>query len=236
MLSIVKEKLGEDHEVRAWNLRPLDTCMKADQAGLTLSTKACESVCYASRRNERSERVQDRAKTNFVIAQRSDFAELMIGAIYDSGIKDFRIHSYGDFFSESYFAAWNRIVSTCSSISFWCYTRAWRQPKFVPLLLDFARKHPANLIVSFSVDQCSWDVPQQLLDLPNTRVAGLLLHDDDHLNIACDFYFRAAQNRTTVPLKVFDNAPVCPHQSGEPLTQKNDRCVRCRICLPRNIR
>ena len=86
MLSSPQDKLGEPEDVLAWNVGIFDTCAKADEQGFTISTPACRSVCYGITRDERGSAAAARARINFEIANRSDFAEIMIGAIYKSGV------------------------------------------------------------------------------------------------------------------------------------------------------
>ena len=234
MLSAPQDKLGEPEEVLAWNVGILDTCAKPDQAGFTIATAACRAVCYGIRSDERGSAAAARAKTNFTIANRSDFADIMIGAIYESGVVALRIHSIGDIFSEAYFRAWTTIVSTCRDVRFWCYSRAWRKPAFVPLLAKLASCNTKNLLLWLSVDQCAFAPPKVLTDMPNTRVCGLLLHDEDHPQTPCSLLFRASRDRVRVPLMALDGMNICPHENGIPTTPKNDRCIRCRICLPRS--
>lgn len=233
MLSAPEDKLGAAEDVLAWNVGIFDTCAKPDETGFTISTAACRSVCYGIMRDERGRAAAVRAKLNFTIANRPDFAEIMIGAIYASGIRDFRIHSIGDFFSETYFRAISAAVSTCRDVSFWCYTRAWRKPAFVPLLAEFASCNAKNLRLWLSVDQCAYAPPKILTDMPNTRVCGLVLHDEDHPKTPCALLFRASRDRVRIQLEVLGGMKVCPHENGLPTTAKNDRCIRCRICLPR---
>jgi hypothetical protein len=85
-------------------------------------------AAYVHRMAADRKNVLIKAQRNFKIASRDDFKEIMMGAIFLAGIKEFKIHVAGEFYSEKYLNTWSEIVSECPDISFFTYTRSWRRP------------------------------------------------------------------------------------------------------------
>ena len=77
--------------------------------------------------------------------------------IHHAGIKDFKIHVAGEFFSAEYIDAWSEIVHECSDVSFFTYTRSWRRKEFVPALQQLAGH--ANIQLWLSCDQATGQPP-----------------------------------------------------------------------------
>lgn len=225
MLSTVTAKLGPPRKVRAWNLPLERTCCADGTDVYPVATPVCRAVCYGNRMKDREKTTLRRARLNFQIATRDDFATLMIGAVTESNAEFFRIHSIGEFFSERYIRDVEEVVTTCQNVSFWAYTRAWRNPALIPSLAKLAAL--PNMRLWLSADNYSTDVPE----IPNTRIGWLAQHDEDLPPDQAKLVFRAALDRDRLPLPVLGSAIVCPHEDGRTNSQAIT-CIACRICLP----
>lgn len=71
-------------------------------------------------------------------AGRTEFVETMVSAIRSEcgrfGLRKFRIHDAGDFFSPAYAACWYEICARLPDIRFWAPTRSYRA-KWLPVLV-----------------------------------------------------------------------------------------------------
>ena len=225
MLSTVTAKLGPAQKVRAWNL-PLERTCCADGTDVSpVATPVCRAVCYGNRMKDREKTTLRRARLNFQIATLDDFATLMIGAVTESNADFLRIHSIGEFFSERYIRDVEEVVTTCQNVSFWAYTRAWRNPALIPSLTILATL--PNIRLWLSADNYSKCVPE----IPNTRIGWLAQHDADLPPDKAKLVFRAALDRDRLPMPVLGSAIVCPHEDGRANSQAIT-CTACRICLP----
>ena len=224
MLSTVATKVGPSKEVLAWSLPLAKTCCVDDVHGESIASPVCRAVCYVHRMTADRPNVNIKALRNFAIACRDDFSVIMIGAIHHAGVKDFKIHVAGEFFSQEYIDSWSEVVRDCPEVSFFTYTRSWRRPEFLPALQRLAGI--SNIQVWLSCDQSTGQPPS----IPETRVAYLSTHDEDIPSFACDLAFRSTLERLTLPLPILGSVPVCPHQNGKPNSPPD--CVTCRICLP----
>lgn len=129
MLSLGSGKLGS--AVHHWALPPVDTCPGA--------TSVCQSSCYARSGRYSFKAVQDKLAWNFEQAQQHDFYERMIHEIKSQGVLVLRIHSAGDFFSQSYAEKWYIIMRKCPKVRFYFYSRSWRVPEIEPVLYKMAQ-------------------------------------------------------------------------------------------------
>jgi hypothetical protein len=71
------------------------------------------------------------------------------------GVKYFRIHSAGDFFSISYIHDWMEVVRLCPLTTFMAYTRSWRVGHLKESLEGFRRL--PNVRLYASIDQSTLD-------------------------------------------------------------------------------
>jgi len=93
------------------------------------STPACEAVCYAKKLVNRYPRAHLGYLENFQIAQRSDFAEVMMRVLESLPEGLLRIHVSGDFFSVRYIEDWAKALECNPHIKAFGFTRAWRNPE-----------------------------------------------------------------------------------------------------------
>ncbi|MCH9034605.1 MAG: hypothetical protein IID42_08885 [Planctomycetes bacterium] len=231
-------KVGAPCHAKAWNLPVHMTCCAEPDK---IASWSCRAVCYCFQHADRKHLVpmQERA---FKIANRNDFADIMIGAIHDATVSTIRIHSFGDFSSVEYIEAWTQIVKECDGVQFLAYTRAWRIVEFNPALTDLAALPNMNLFLSFDRDT---GIPPEI---PRTKLAWLACTDNDPPPVKVWVVFRGTDERTPerpphrryyslVQLGTRLNEQfVCPHENGlyAPGTKQHEAtedCVTCRKCF-----
>ena len=240
------EKLGDKHDVRAWNLSPEKTCRQAGNGTIIAASRVCRSRCYYSKMCEGRPRVADRAERNCSIAELDCFDIVLTGAIIQAEVKKVRLHDFGDFFSLAYIKAITKVVDACPGVHFWAYTRAWRKPEYVEPLTKLASFSNMSLLLSADRET---GIP---FKIENTKVAWLADTDFDIPPEKVHVVFRATSERVcgVKPcLKTMGESRVCLLENGEYLNTEangiqvrgNSRekpkkvgpksCVNCRICL-----
>lgn len=143
----------------------------------------CGTICYATR-GRYTDAVHARALwARFEWARTSmqtdygidEFVAVMVRAIAATGSEWFRIHDAGDFFSEQYTRAWQRVAAALPSVHFWGPTRSWQAPWVAALvelnalpnvtirpsaiLIDAAPPVVAGLAAGTAVSATTWDCP-----------------------------------------------------------------------------
>jgi len=220
MLSKAETEIGPAERAITWGLRLEDTCLRVG-----IASPVCRAVCYVHGRTADRPNARSRLKLNYAIAQRLDFVELLTGVIINSGVRTFKIHWSGDFFSADYIDAWTTVVGLLPEVRFWCYTRAWFRANWREALLRL--NDLRNMQVNLSTDRSMLEIPAELNRLPRTPLADTDYDVPAGPNLIA---FRAASTRKMDPLPIIGQAKVCPLQDGQP----DDRglCVDCGICLP----
>ena len=84
------------------------------------------------------------------------------------GMRPFRLHVVGDFYSLAYIEKWRLIIKSCPDIQFYGYTRSWRDPELLPALEEL-RRFP-NVQLHASLDWTHKDTPSS--DWRLTSIAG----------------------------------------------------------------
>jgi hypothetical protein len=222
MLGTAERKVGPKQLVRTFNLPLLGTCL--NQAGEPqIATPTCSGKCYVFKILAESTDYAVRAQRNLVIAKRTDFALLLIGAIRKADVPFIKLHVSGDFFAVDYIRAWVRICRACPNVRFLVYTRAWRKTTFVPALAELAAL--PNTSVLLSCDRDTGTPPS----IPNTHLAWLASNDSDPPPREVLVVFRASAGRNHFPLRQLAGSTVCPHQNG--CNSGPPDCVTCNICF-----
>lgn len=137
LISNTVSKLGEN--IPCFNLPALTTCPG--------KTELCSKYCYAKHGNYGFSNVKNKLQYNFKMSKKRNFmdtvkAEIHLMAI--KGIKYFRLHSSGDFYSQRYLNVWKEIAVCFPKIKFLAYTRSY--------MLDFSNL-PKNFSVFYSTDK-----------------------------------------------------------------------------------
>ena len=184
------------------------------------ATSVCETVCYAGKLERIYSGVRNVLEHNWNMLKDADLftmRELLSDMISDfraESVKrgdslDFRIHWDGDFFSETYAAAWAFVIGANSDIRFWVYTRSFFA---IPYLADLP-----NLTVYLSVDSDNINEAKATRnEYPTVKWAWL----------GNSF----AEGNADMPK--IDKRYNCPENAGRiPLiTDKGSACIRCGIC------
>lgn len=191
-------------------------------------TSFCDS-CYAAR-NEQSAGVRDAVEHNLRMLQAAADPTAMFVLIREMiqryvahadaakippEHRMFRIHWDGDFYSVQYAIVWDAVIAMHPDISFWAYTRSFRDPvNVVPVLAD-----RSNLALYLSVDADNAAAAASVAaEYPSVRLAGCA-EDYQHA-------------RALLPDRE-QSAVICPENIGRlELTNEHGvgACVTCRIC------
>ena len=184
------------------------------------ATSVCERVCYAGKLEKIYAGVRNVLEHNWNLLKDADLFTMrellsdMISEFRAESVKrgdslDFRIHWDGDFFSETYAAAWAFVIAANPDIRFWVYTRSFFA---VPLLADLP-----NLTVYLSVDS------------DNISEAKAVRNDYPWALWAWLGNSFAEGNADMPELGKRYN---CPENAGRIalITDKGSACIRCGIC------
>lgn len=142
-------KLGKSGKrfpaIRVWNLPPMATCPgRSEWCSKTCYNGDDRPTVFDNPRwlNNWSMYEHDKQRTRSVL---SDY----LSALPDkSGI---RIHSSGDFFSNSYIEWWSEIVSSYAQHYFWAYTRSWTQRNLLAKLSELRDISNIQLFASWDL-------------------------------------------------------------------------------------
>lgn len=204
-------KLGAG--IWTWSIPPVSTC-----PGRSVE---CEKLCYARGGFFAMPSVMGAYAKNLELAKRSDFPALVRAELLAKGIQTLRIHVAGDFYDADYTRKWLKIIRQNRQTRFFAFTRSWRDPKVLPILLELAREK--NLQLWFSWDRAMPYPPR----VKNVRIAYMSVRDDDVPSKHVDLVFRTKRLST---MKFMGPAVVCPHEQGVerkiPVT-----CTSCRLCF-----
>lgn len=106
-----------------WNIPAIKTCPNCS---------ACKDLCYARKAERLYPKCLPCRERNLAASKRSDFVQDMIHLIDQSvkryGIKVFRIHESGDFYSQAYADKWSDIAAALPEIQFWAYSKSPHRP------------------------------------------------------------------------------------------------------------
>ena len=212
MLSRGNDKLGRS--IYHWSIPAITTCPGA--------TEACKALCYASKGRFRASASKNNMARNYKLSKSKYFAEAMICEIQAMRHPIIRIHVAGDFYNQSYIQKWIRIVKECPHATFFAYTRSWRRPELLPLLLRLGSL--PNMRLWLSADRLGGEPPR--LGLP---IAYMSIDDNDIPPWPVNLVFRA-QRKTQQ--KFMNGYLVCPVEQGVN-RQTHITCTKCRLCFQR---
>ena len=119
LIGIGNQKMGPN--VATFSLPPVKTCRPSKWC---LKGKAGKPRCYALRGRLTWPNVVASFERRYEASKQSDFETRMIAEIKKSGVRYFRIHVSGDFYSEPYVNKWFRIARACPEVLFRTTTRS----------------------------------------------------------------------------------------------------------------
>lgn len=192
------------------------------------ATALCLSLCYAMRHHYLRKNVKTALARNFNLAIREDFHELAIGWIKSLFCRVVRVHPSGEFFSTSYVKQWIKVAKASPKVTFFAYTRSWRDKDVLRELKKLARE--PNFYLWFSCDKDTGKPPK----VKGVRFAYLMYDDNDIPSFKVDLVFR---NKTRQKMKWVNGTLVCPEENGV----TDITCSKCKLCfnerpIPRNDR
>lgn len=187
-------KVGPKQIARTFNITREHSCFLAQPDDLPIATPFCTETCYVNYLESRAHRDKfdpknhywRRSFTNVTIAERSDFDQIVIGALLHEWEESFhqfdllRLHSSGELFSVEYIVAWSRIAKqiyrlTEGAMTIFCYTRSWTKAHLLPALAKLAAVPNFYLILSYD---CDTGLPPSNV-LPMCKTAPLLDGNDE---------------------------------------------------------
>ena len=124
-------KLGT---IRAFNLPAIKTC--------PTRTTECESYCYGTKNRFNWDIPKKYYENNYLLSKNDVFIMSMVNSLSPNE-RFFRIHTVGDFYSQSYFNKWIAIARLTPHIEFLAYTRNYN--------LNVSRV-PKNLHLIYTID------------------------------------------------------------------------------------
>jgi len=93
----------------------------------TLPTSVCKMQCkgcYARKAEKRFPAVLTARKQHLEATKQNNYISIMISEIKASGVKVFRIHESGDFYSQEYTNKWKSIMEALPEVKFYTYTKS----------------------------------------------------------------------------------------------------------------
>lgn len=160
------------------------------------------------------------------------------------------VHEKGELYSLDYLGKWDEIISETrdlTNVSYFVYTRSWRNPLFREALERIADEH-VNVRINLSTDSdmhAKYGMPDRIGDGLITYLAET---DADIPPQGVDLVFRNLRVRHDGPMEFLGEAVVCPYEGGMYISRKGDgnpslakgkckpvRCQECRICIDRSI-
>lgn len=204
-------KLGE---VPCFSLLALETCPG--------STEICRASCYATKRFFKMGNVRRAHRRNWEASQESDFVSKMIDEIRQMELELLRVHVAGDFYDEEYVRKWIKIAKACPEVSFYTYTRSWREQELVPALMQLSMVK--NFTLWWSCDKETDAIDGRPPVVPGIRVAYMQAEHGELIPEYTDLVFRV--KRDTIE-KFVDGHMVCPAENGIKPKTHCDQCAMC---------
>lgn len=164
----------------------------------------CSSNCYANKISRIYTNVRNSYTNNFESAEDTDFTSLMdteIKKLSKKKINTFRIHVSGDMYSNEYIDKWISLIKANPSMTFYSYTRSWRESSLLDKLTEL--KNLNNMTLFASVD--------------NDLQASIPMLKKE---------WRIAYAADTMPTSPTEKYVFCPEQAG-----KKDSCEQCTLCF-----
>lgn len=210
------------------------------------ATEFCASKCYAFKLAQAYPAVGRKYSRNKTFTFDPEFVPHMIRNIPHRC--EFRIHVSGDFFSAEYIQKWIRIAASRKDVTFYCYTRSWRNAELLPHILALNALENVNVNLSLDSDT---GIPS-FEGAEDFRWAFLTGNDTVPIEMRrTDIVFRTNHNarqgnhqwarkravkRGENPdviaplLHNIGGGTVCPFERGREMPA-NFSCSRCRLCI-----
>jgi hypothetical protein len=186
------------------------------------ATSLCSKACYAKAGHFVWRSVRKSREEAWKSAKRKDFAARVTAFVERRKIKVVRIHVEGDWANPLYTLKWAAIAAALPGVTFYAYTRRWRDAAMLAPLEVFASL--PNTHLWFSADAETGEPPRPKW---SAGVAYMSLSDEDMPAFPVDLVFRDS-NKTEMR-KTPDGYKVCPTDDG--VARKNKvTCAACKFC------
>ena len=231
--------------ILAWAMMmPNDSC--------PFASEVCKRLCYTFVGNFP---LQDgRHKENYEFSKSPLFVEAITEEISRFASENRRreiavaVHERGEFYNLKYVAKWAEVIMATrriGNLSYFIYTRSWRNPEFRGALESLAADN-RHVRINLSLDSdmvARFGVPNPIGD---GRVVYLAETDNDLPPAGADLVLRNLRIRHDKPMERIGGVLVCPNESGlyvakrqgEPSLQKGVckriECQTCRLCIDRS--
>ena len=216
------------------------------------ASEVCKRLCYTFVGNFPLQ--DERHRENFEFSKSPQFVGAMTEEIcrFAEGNRkrdiSVAIHERGEFYSLEYLHKWAKIISATrrvGNLSYFIYTRSWRNPAFREALEELASDNP-HLRINLSLDAdmvSKYGVPKRIGD---GNVIYLAEDDRDLPPPGADLVLRNLRIRHDQPMARIGGVLVCPNESGlyvakrrgEPSLLKGAcrriECQSCRLCIDRS--
>jgi hypothetical protein len=214
LLALGNRKLGES--IHSWSIPTVSTCPGR--------SALCERNCYARSGHFHFPQVQERLEQNLDAALEDNFVHRIAKEMRRRRVRTLRIHVSGDFFSPAYTRKWLEIARRRSDTTFFSYTRSWRVPEIVPVLVELAGL--PNVRLWYSADE-ETGMPAERP--PGVEVAYLQTEPGEEVPAGVGVVFRVRHLRHERRWRI-GLAVVCPTETGLPKA-KEHTCTSCARCF-----
>lgn len=213
-MTVGNTKLGA--LIAAWSLPP------GEEKTCPGETPACRMACYAKSGFFRMQSTQLAHEKNYLISKQDDFVSWMTAKLRVMAVPVVRVHVSGDYYDTEYIQKWQQIVASVRTVTFFSYTRSWREADLLPGLMQLATN--PNMHMWWSLDKDAADAPY----VSGIRRAYMATDDEDAHKAPsdCDLVFRI--HRKTV-MKKANTVFVCPPENGVKLPN-HITCSKCGVC------
>lgn len=214
MLRLGNKKLGK--LIHHWSI---PSALKHICVG---ATAICMLLCYAAKKRYSFGTVKESLEKKYQLSLNPDFESRMIADVKESYARIVRIHASGEFYSAEYATKWLNIVKNNPNVTFFAYTRSWRDPAVYKVLKQLAKL--SNMTLWWSCDKDTGPPPK----INNVRRAYLQINPQDVPNYHVDLFFR---EDTSTVAKFINGTLVCPAENGVTETT----CSKCQLCVYRGV-
>lgn len=216
-------------ECYSFDLPAIETCPG--------STAECRKDCYAANLMRIYKNVDAKYRRNLEITYHPEFVRYMVETI--PADCQFRIHVSGDFFHADYVRKWIEIARARPDVTFYAYTRSWRQKDIWPYVWDLHGL--PNVNVNLSVDdetQAPHTVRMQALrwcyltktdNVPDWIRPKDIVFRSNHNGHKKRRKNAIAKGETPPPLVKRLGGQVCPLEQGQEIPKFS--CAKCRLCV-----
>lgn len=182
----------------------------------------CSTRCYAKHGHFTRPNVVRSHAQNYKFSRTPKFIPWMTASLVSQFVRVMRIHVAGDFYDPDYAERWFDICRRSPSVSFFAYTRSWRDDAILPALI---RLHSLpNVRLWWSIDRETGPAPS----ITGIRTAYMAIDNNDAMDAPrhVDLIFR---HKDSTPMKRVDGILVCPVENGVKGQHKHT-CSTCGVC------